>query len=58
MKHVFKNWKTTVLGLITIVVSILSSKGHIDATTGTGILTGAGLIFASDGSNTDGAATA
>jgi len=58
MKHIFKNWKTTLLGLVTIVISVLSCKGNIDATTGTGILTGAGLILASDGSNTGGEAIA
>jgi hypothetical protein len=58
MKHIFKNWKTTVLGLVTILISILSSKGKIDAGTAAGITSGAGLILASDSGNTDGAAIA
>jgi hypothetical protein len=58
MKHIFKNWKTTVLGLVTIFISILSSRGKIDAGTAAGITSGAGLILASDSSNTGGAVTA
>lgn len=45
----FKNWKTTAAGLLTIVVSLIVSKGHVDAATGTAITSGIGLIFASDG---------
>ena len=45
----FKNWKTTAAGLLTIVVSLIVSKGHLDAATGTAITSGIGLILASDG---------
>ncbi len=58
MNHIFKNWKTTILGLVTIVIGVLSSKGHIDATTAAAITAGAGLILASDSTNTNGTATA
>jgi hypothetical protein len=44
-----KNWKTTAVGLITIVISLVVGKGHIDATTGTAITSGIGLILAGDG---------
>lgn len=43
-----KNFKTTLAGLLTIAVSLVVSKGHIDATTGTAITSGLGLILASD----------
>jgi len=45
-----KNFKTTVAGLLTIIVSLIVSKGHIDGATGTAITSGIGLILASDGS--------
>lgn len=48
MKGIFKNWKTTVLGLVTIVISLLSSKGHIDTATAAAITSGAGLILSKD----------
>lgn len=48
MKKLFKNYKTTIAGLLTIVVSLVVSKGHIDTTTGTAITSGIGLILASD----------
>jgi len=53
MKNIFKNWKTTVAGLITIVVSLLTSKGKIDGATATAITMGTGLIFAKDHDNTE-----
>lgn len=48
MKHIFKNWKTTLAGVVTIVLTILTSKGKIDSTTAGGISAGVGLILASD----------
>ena len=54
MKHIFKNWKTTIAGLATIVVSLLASKGRIDAQTATAITSGIGLIVAADPAKTDG----
>jgi hypothetical protein len=53
MKNIFKNWKTTLAGLITIVVSLLSSKGKIDGPTATAITMGTGLILAKDHDTTD-----
>jgi len=53
MKNIFKNWKTTVAGLITIVVSLLSSKGKIDGATATAITMGTGLILSKDNDNTE-----
>lgn len=52
MKNIFKNWKTTVAGLITIVVSLLSSKGKIDGATASALTAGAGLILSKDHDNT------
>jgi len=52
MKNVLRNWKTTLLGMATIVISLLTSKGKIDAATGTAILSGAGLILAKDSDKT------
>lgn len=52
MKNVLRNWKTTLLGVATIVISLLTSKGKIDAATGTAILSGAGLILAKDSDKT------
>jgi len=50
MKRLFgKNFKTTIAGLLTIIVSLVVSKGHVDAATGTAITSGIGLILASDG---------
>jgi hypothetical protein len=51
MKHIVSNWKTTLLGIASIAISIFVSKGKIDGQTGAGILTGVGLILAKDGSN-------
>ena len=48
MKGILKNWKTTLAGVVTIVLSILTSKGKLDATTAAGISGGIGLILASD----------
>jgi len=48
MKKLLKNYKTTIAGLLTIIVSLVVSKGHVDAATGTAITSGIGLIFASD----------
>jgi hypothetical protein len=44
-----KNWKTTASGVLTIIISLIVSKGHVDAATGTAITSGLGLILASDG---------
>ena len=51
MKHIFKNIKTTLLGLMAIcggVVSYLTTKDP--TTAATAIATGLGLIFARDAS--------
>lgn len=48
MKKFFKNWKTTLLGLATIVINIVASKGRIDPTIASGIIAGAGLVLACD----------
>lgn len=48
MKGILKNWKTTLAGVFTIVLSILTSKGKLDATTAAGISGGIGLMLASD----------
>lgn len=47
-KNIFKSWKTTVLGIATIAITLLSSNGKIDATTATAIISGIGLIGAKD----------
>lgn len=52
MKNIKKNWKTTVLGLVTIIVGLFTSKGKIDAASGTAILSGVGLILAKDNDKT------
>jgi len=49
MKSILKNWKTTALGAITIILSLLTSKGKIDTATASAITAGAGLILAHDG---------
>lgn len=48
MKHILTNWKTTLAGLATIIVSLLASKGKLDAQTATAITSGIGLIVAAD----------
>lgn len=48
MKGIFKNWKTTAVGLATIIIGLLTSKGHLDTQTGTAIVSGIGLILAKD----------
>ena len=48
MKGIFKNWKTTLIGVATIVIGLLTSKGQLDAQTGTAITAGIGLILAKD----------
>jgi hypothetical protein len=48
MKHILTNWKTTIAGLATIIVSLLASKGKLDAQTATAITSGIGLIVAAD----------
>ena len=48
MKSIFKNWKTTLAGAITIIISLLTSKGKIDAATGSAVTAGIGLILAND----------
>jgi len=48
MKGILKNWKTTIAGIVTIVLSILTSKGKLDPTTAAGISGGIGLILAAD----------
>jgi hypothetical protein len=52
MKNIKKNWKTTVLGLVTIIVGLFTSKGKLDAASGTAILSGVGLILAKDSDKT------
>ena len=49
MRTIIKNWKTTVLGLVAIVLTLLKSSGKLDAGTAAGISAGVGLIIASDG---------
>jgi len=56
MKNVLKNWKTTLLGVATIVITLLTYKGKIDTTTGAAITSGLGLILAKD-SNVTGTET-
>lgn len=48
MKTIFKNWKTTIAGIIIIAVKLFTAKGKIDAETGAAIATGIGLIVAAD----------
>jgi hypothetical protein len=52
MKNIKKNWKTTILGLVTIIVGLFTSKGKLDAASGTAILSGVGLILAKDSDKT------
>lgn len=52
MKNIKKNWKTTILGLVTIIVGLFTSKGKLDAASGTAILSGVGLILAKDNDKT------
>lgn len=52
MKNIFRNWKTTLFGIATIAIGLLTSKGKLDATTGTAIATGLGLILAKDSDKT------
>ncbi len=52
MKNIKKNWKTTILGIVTIVVGLFTSKGKLDAASGTAILSGVGLILAKDSDKT------
>lgn len=51
MKSIFKNWKTTLAGVITIVVSLLTAHGKVNATDATAITAGVGLILANDHDN-------
>lgn len=53
MKNIFKSWKTTVLGTITIVISLLTSKGKIDGATASALTAGAGLILSKDHDHSD-----
>ena len=52
MRNILRNWKTTLLGLATIAIGLLSGKGKIDATTGSAIVAGLGLVLAKDGDKT------
>lgn len=52
MKNAKKNWKTTILGIVTIIVGLFTSKGKLDAASGTAILSGVGLILAKDSDKT------
>lgn len=52
MKNIKKNWKTTILGIITIAIGLITGKGHLDAQTGAAIVAGAGLILAKDADKT------
>jgi hypothetical protein len=52
MKNARKNWKTTLLGLVTIIIGLITGKGHLDAQTGGAIVAGVGLILAKDSDQT------
>ncbi len=52
-QNVLKSFKTTLLGLATIAITLLSSKGKIDAGTATAIISGIGLIGAKDHNSKD-----
>jgi hypothetical protein len=52
MKNIKKNWKTTILGLVTIIIGLITGKGHLDAQTGGAIVAGVGLILAKDADQT------
>ena len=48
LKRLQKNWKTTLTGFATIIVSLLVSKGKIDAASGAAITAGIALTIADD----------
>lgn len=48
MKNALKNWKTTLLGVLTIALSLLASHGKISANDAGAIAGGVGLILAKD----------
>lgn len=48
MKGIVKNWKTTLTGIATIVISLLTTRGKIDGATAAAISGGIGLILARD----------
>jgi hypothetical protein len=55
MKHILKNWKTSLAGLISIITAGLVGTGKIDATTAATIVTitsGLGFAAAKDGNVT------
>ena len=49
MKNFFlRSWKTTLLGLTTIILTLLQSHGKVDTATAAGITAGIGLLVAKD----------
>lgn len=48
IKHILKNWKTTLAGAATIILTLLTAKGKLDAQTAAAITSGVGLIIAKD----------
>ena len=48
IKHILKNWKTTLAGAATIILTLLTAKGKLDAQTAAAITSGIGLIIAKD----------
>lgn len=49
LKAIAKSWKTTVTGIVTIVTTLLVSKGKISTENASAIVAGVGLIIAKDG---------
>jgi hypothetical protein len=48
IKHILTNWKTTLAGAATIILTLLTAKGKLDAQTAAAITSGVGLIIAKD----------
>ena len=48
IKHILKNWKTTLAGAATIILTLLTAKGKLDAQIAAAITSGIGLIIAKD----------
>ena len=53
IKKVRHSWKTTILGIATIVLSIFTSKGKLSGQDAAAIVGGIGLILSKDADKTD-----
>lgn len=54
-KKIAKNWKTTLAGITTIVISLFVSKGKLSPQDAAAITGGIGLILSKDADKTDSA---